>query len=622
MLYESEAEANRAARAMRKEYPESDIVQSILSEDAYKLFSGASLETIELMATLSNDQDGELMQAFIKEARANHSAIKRLLHRKGIEGYSEDITRVLSSFLTSQARATSNMLHMGELTLSVKEIPQHKGDVKDEAAKLVRYIQDPQEEAQTLRGILFIQFIGGSVASALTNMTQPLTMTFPYLAKFGGAARASGQLLRAMKDIRKGATLEPGLKEALKRAETEGVVSPQEIHQLQAEAMRTLTGRSGKARRLVRKGLWLWGSLFSLAEQFNRRVTFIAAYRTAQAQGIGNPFAFAEQAIYNTQGIYNKVNRPNWARGAIGGTVFTFKQFSIAYMEFLAELPRPQKALALAVLMLAAGMQGLPGADDLDDIIDTIAQRLGYAFNSKQAKREFIVDTLGASPWVADFVLRGFSAIPGVPIDVQARMGLGNIIPGTGLGLISKPNKTDEVFEVLGPAGGLVRNVTNKGAEGLWPVAMANAKKGWDMYQTGMYRDEGGRRVMDTDGFDAAMKALGFQPAEVGRASATVRTLNQTIMLAKQMEARFASDIAGAIFERDAQAAKDARQRLAQWNKDNPETPIRITEAQINKRVMEMRATRDERFIKRTPRELRAGVERALRATGEEATAE
>ena len=55
----------------------------------------------------------------------------------------------------------------------------------------------------------------------------------------------------------------------------------------------------------------------------------------------------AARAVHETQFIYNKGARPNWARGPVGATIFTFKAFSINYLEFLKRLPAPQRALRL-----------------------------------------------------------------------------------------------------------------------------------------------------------------------------------------------------------------------------------------------------------------------------------
>jgi alpha/beta superfamily hydrolase len=86
---------------------------------------------------------------------------------------------------------------MGEVTRAASEIPKGQGELKDAAVKLAEYIKNPQEEAQGLRGVLFAQYLGGSVASALVNMTQPLAVTFPYLSQYGGAKAAAAQVSRA-----------------------------------------------------------------------------------------------------------------------------------------------------------------------------------------------------------------------------------------------------------------------------------------------------------------------------------------------------------------------------------------------------------------------------------------
>jgi hypothetical protein len=54
-----------------------------------------------------------------------------------------------------------------------------KSGYYEEARKLVDFVQSPNESAAWFRNILFIQYIGGSIASALVNATQTVTMTAP-----------------------------------------------------------------------------------------------------------------------------------------------------------------------------------------------------------------------------------------------------------------------------------------------------------------------------------------------------------------------------------------------------------------------------------------------------------
>jgi hypothetical protein len=65
--------------------------------------------------------------------------------------------------------------------------------------------------------------------------------------------------------------------------------------------------------------------------------------------------------------------------------------------------------------------------------------------------------------------------------------------------------------------------------------------------------------------------------------------------------------------EKDPAQVAEAIKRWAQWNTDNKEMPIAITAAQVARRVKELQSSREQRFIKSTPRELRGQVAQDLR---------
>ncbi|HOS87460.1 MAG TPA: PLxRFG domain-containing protein, partial [Burkholderiaceae bacterium] len=578
--------------------------------------------------------------------KSTRSAMKRLIERKGIAGFSEDAGRVLAGFVYSNARQTSQNLHTGEMVQAANDIPKGMGELKDKATQLVEYIKHPQEEAQKVRGLLFAQYIGGSVASAMVNMTQPFTMTMPWLSQFGGIAKSAKQMTAAVKDATKKTTGDAALDAALKRGEEDGTVSPQEVHDLMRQAQGKGALKSGDgtkmgnaaatAQNVVSRIGFAWGKLFSTAEQFNRRVTFIAAYRTAVEQGMSNPDAFARRAIHETQGVYNKGNKPDWARGAVGSTLFTFKQYSIAYVEMLhrmattGEPGSPERAAgrrgalyALAVLMLLSGVGGLPGADDLDDIISGLMQSLGYNFDSKAKRKAFLAEYLGDG--AAQFMERGVSGIAGVPIDISGRMGLGNLIPATGL-LTKKTDHTSDVAELLGPAGDLAKRAFQAGGKLIEgdvlgshgavatasPKAIQNLFQAADMADKGMYRDQTGKKVMETGPGDALSKALGFQPNDVKRQQDATWEVKRMVDLNRITETSIADRWAIGLFEKDAGKIQEARDDLAKWNSDNPESPIRIKFPQILQRVRAMNQTKTERIAKTAPKELRAQVREAL----------
>jgi len=225
----------------------------------------------------------------------------------------------------------SQGLNAGTMEAAIEGIPKEMGELRDVAMGLRNYIQDPQEEGQAVRGMLFAQYLGGSVASAFVNMTQPFQITMPWLSQYGGMGQAAKQMARALKDMgTKGFKYEADLAKALQSAEDDGVVSPQEIHQLMAQARGTGSLRTGDGTKLgdaraTAANNWervkvAWGQPFALAEQFNRRSTFIASYRIAKAQGMADPAGFARRAVLETQFLYSKANKMRWGRGAVGGT--------------------------------------------------------------------------------------------------------------------------------------------------------------------------------------------------------------------------------------------------------------------------------------------------------------
>jgi hypothetical protein len=636
-MAETAREAAALAREMKEIYPDATVTKGVLSKEGHRLFSGISPDTIEVFANVTGLAKDPLFQDYLKLVVNNRSALTRLIHRKGIAGFSQDTTRVLASFLTSNARASSKNLHAGDMTQAANDIPKEKGDVRDEAIKLVDYIQNPVEEAAKVRGLLFTNFIGGSIASAAVNMTQPVMMTLPYLSQFGGVGKATSGLLGAMKtaaSIKTENIPDKALREAMHRAENEGIVSPQEIHNLQAEAMRSSKGFSVGGKEIVpafaaRKMAILWGGFFGLAEQFNRRATFIAAYEMAKGMskadlekaGVADAYEFATKAIAETQGVYNRGNRPDWARGALGATLMTFKQYSVSYLEFLKRLPPKERTLALAILMVAAGANGLPFADDLDDVIDTIGQALGYNMNIKKVKERVITNALGQG--AADFLLHGATGVSGVPLDVSMRMGMANLLPATGLLLKSEKDKSRQYAEVLGAAGGYSQKVVTAGGkllEGDVPGAMtaisstavSNVIKAVDMMQNDSYRDAKGRKVIDTDAVDAIVKGMGFQPAEVAREQRQLGIARQDIDMANAVKAEIADKWAQGVFEKEPDAARKAREAINAWNDKNPEARINVTSAQIASRLREMRMTKEQRVIKHAPKAMRAIVRDGL----------
>lgn len=651
-LFETSRERNRMARRMRENFPDANIEMDTLSQEAFKQFAGVTPETLELFGDkigmfgqdAKNPRADALFQEWLAKAKSNRSGLKRLIYRKGVPGFSEDVGRVLASFVYSNARQTSLNLHAGEAERSIEDIDS--GELKDYAIRLNEYVKNPQEEAQALRGLLFVQFLGGSVASAMVNMTQPFMVTLPYLAQYGGAMKASARMAAASKDVgRRVFPKDPGLAKALREAEEDGIVSPQEVFHLQAQAAGKASLMSGDGTALgwtgaavnnsISRLAFAWGRPFAWAEQFNRRLTFIAAYRTAVAEGINDPAKFAANAVDATQFVYNKGSRPEWARGAVGATLFTFKTYAVNMVELLVRSlgtkeGRRAAAVMLFMMALMAGIDGLPFMEDIEDVIDGFSQRvLDQNFSTKTWRNNLISDAFlkaagmaGLSADSADaaarFVQKGLTGLPGAPIDVSGRLGMHNLIPGTGL-LLKKAAYDRDVSDIGGPAASFAARAFQAGGQVLSgdvakaaltvaPIAVQNVAKAAEMGKTGYYPDSKERMVVKTTLGDAVSKGVGFQPQRVKNVQDVTFEQQRRVALTRLVESEIADALAKAVVREDEKAKQAALERLQDWNRKNPETPIKITNAQITARAKAMSTEKTVRVLKAAPKELRQSL--------------
>lgn len=642
--FETEAEAQEAlrkAQMLHEGNPEVRVRFGTNSELQHEMYAGISPETLALFAEAVGAKD--VMRTYYQDAISERSALKRRLNRKGVPGYSKDMPRVLSNFITSNGRYAAQRFYLRDLTNAVKYIPQEKGDVKDEAIKLKNFVMNPNDPAAPVSTLAFAWFLGGSVAAMFVNMAQPYMVTFPHLTRFASPAQVTAVMSKAHPYAwgRKEIT-DQDLKRALKRASQEGIVDAQEIFHLYSigaqsvaaklvSALSRIPGAGGKikagsesARARINAFLTLWGSMFSVAERLNRKVTFIAAYNLATENGMTDPYAFAVRAVNETQGIYNKVSRPNWARPGFGRIVLTFKQFPIMMVELINRMwrnggPEGKRAalIFLAILMLMSGQEGLPFAQDLDDIIDTLGQMMGFDTNMKGSKRELAYTVLGKA--LGDQFLYGLSVY--LPLDFSGRFSLGNLIPGTGMFKKSNAESTGrEISEIAGPVfGGLATQAMDafeawnagndsKAMENMAPKAVKDVVAAAKMAKDGFAVDRAGRKVVDTTLGDAAIKAAGFNPTVVADVTRKTMPIQQDISLQRTVEASIVDQWVRGIVQNDEAMIQAAQKERDAWNKRNPKTPIVIGPQQIRSRIKARNQEKEGRILRNAPPEMRGRI--------------
>jgi N12 class adenine-specific DNA methylase len=619
--YASEAEQMAAYKAMSEaKGAGQEVVHGITSEEGYKLFRGLNMDTLSLFADHmdTSTDDGknlaDLMQEYIRLAAAESSALKSLLHREGIAGYSTEAQRVLASYIVSNARLSSNNLNAGDVGYAIDAIKQENGDLRTYAINLRDYLADPNEEFAGLRQFLFAWYLGASVASAVTNLSQVPMVTAPWMTQQPGNVT---QLLKdAYAQVFKGPPATgTALGDAYARAELEGLIAPQGVYNLMATARGgTLGGGRIMSSPNAQFAMTVWGSFFSLAEQVNRQVTFVAAYRQAEGNGLKGEAAFkyAEDGVNSTQFVMRKENRPPWARG-IGAPLFTFRMFSVQYMELLSRVPTKQRALMLAALVVGAGLGGLPGEEDAEDLIDTIMQWWGKNWQTRQELNTWAEKLLGEA--IGPVVVNGISRA-GLPFDIASRVGMGNLIPATGILKPSSLGSTREVSELWGPTAGVVKDVgtaVEQAARGQWDRAgyalLPRALKGFVDGTTAMVSgdavDRFGTPLIPVSRTEAAFKFLGFNPTRVAQFNEQKYSILERDSLRKKMEQTYMGNMAQAAVKRDQAGVAKAQRDIADWNRTNPDTPIEWKPAQLRARIRALKLTNSERFLKALSPELR-----------------
>ncbi len=306
-------------------------------------------------------------------------------------------------------------------------------------------------------------------------------------------------------------------------------------------------------------------------------------------------------------------------RGPIGSVIGTFKMFNIGVLELLARMPLQQKIYMTLLLALMAGIEGLPFAEDIEDLIDTIGQRfpeLGVTTNSKKwldkTSRKVFGQFLGNA-----FVQGLPSAL--MPFDVSQRMSMGNLIPGTALAKVRETDKTRDIRDLLGPAVSLLYGVYG-GAEDLLhgnylaagkralPLAAQNVLKGAEMVAKGEAQDLRGQRITKTTPLEGVGKMLGLNPnvvAERQRVQASIKNDEQYLTVTRGV---LLDQYVNALISHKQDVAEEILKKIRAWNKANPSMPITLNPRSISERMSNMMSSQENRLTRAAPRAMRGEV--------------
>jgi DdrB-like nuclease len=426
---------------------------------------------------------------------------------------------------------------------SMQVLPAARGVIaKPKLAKYTKnyidYQADPGYEAQFLRSALFHYYLGMlNVKSAAVNLSQVPMMTAPWLMQYANPGRVAHEISRAYKDVAAAITPSGLNYDALPVDVRDAARASHEAGTVGQQGWQELAGIQFGVHPLAEQFGQVSSSLFSATEHTNRLVSHIAAQRIfEQRQGspklaeFSDKRGFAESVVDNTQLAYGKWNRPAFARSKIFGLstapLMIFRSFTKGYMEMLHKLyvndPKATAA-AVAVLAGAAGMQGLPFMQDLEDVMaESYRLKTGDKIDLHAKSHEIAAEVFGSQG--ADAFLHGVSSF--LPWDVSGSLGMGRIIPvaaamrGDLRGLSAMLEVPGRMTEGL---SALMQDESTRGGELLAPRAVSQTLRAGRYADEGL-RTQGGAQVMlpgdrtELTGTELAGQALGFTPTAVRQA--------------------------------------------------------------------------------------------------------
>jgi len=479
--------------------------------------------------------------------------------------------------------------------------------------------------------------LGGSIATGITQMLSLPTNSWAYLASFNpkngfgvglGAARAATLLMdygrkagnfryakleyidQQIKELQDSGAERN--KDGLTFGELNFLYTMTEEQRLDAAQFNALTGTS-RGRKITgnptaQKFIQVWMFPFSYSEQFNRRVTLLAAYRgeydRQRASGFDHNQAdiaartVASRAVDATQGDYAQYNRPAFFRGGLQSFIYMYKQYPIMMIQLLKNMNYEGRIIMLGSLLLLSGVRGIPGSDDILDIVDGIAQRLGLKVGSIEKEfarltRNVFGDELAAeiNPIIMRGLLDHFTGL-----SFSNRLGLGDIIPGTGL-LKPSATKQEILREVVNIAGaptsflaGAFEYTFNTlpavatGRKGITSLAtdspftaIKNLGTAFKFYDTGAIVDTKGYVVaQNATTWEILGKALGWYPARAQAQMDWLMADSQEQAYMSMIKTEAIRQAVAARLSGDADAEKDVKEYIKSWNESTKGTRLEI----------------------------------------------
>lgn len=669
---------NAAAKELAKEYPPDKFKvvprnNTDPSTGKRTVFVPPALEQGLLdVQGLTPEMKQQIGEIFVDMMPSRAFAKRLKKQRKTIAGFSRDGVRAYADYFMRFSSYAANLKYADALDAAINEHRKLAPESSDPAAwdGITRWMADHKEyllnpitEWATLRKLVSVWTLGlPNIAAPIVNLSQIPMFLYPYLAsRYGGDMKAlsrigtgSGKIVKIAKYMNDAAVGASRIFES-QRQLPDGL--PQVLIELSAQQVLNqgfavhMAGIADGALKLGARGVGLrqgaaWTAdksmwLYQKMEEINRRVTAAATFPLAMEDVAGEGAKWADlteaqrvevinqcrDAINSTQFDYSRANRPRFLRGRLGAAFIFFNFISNALFFLLKE---PGRGRAWGLTLLMGGLFGIPGAEDLLDLIDALGagasklpNKLRTLFGipqdldlrSREAIKKFIKDNLpgdlSSRENLLDLVIHGagsqyglgplhaltFAGIPIPKVDISASLSYGDILPGTkSLRAYARGASGEDMRRILvddfANAGGAFFNnlleaftSTDQGIKGAYRALPKGFRKLYESYQaatTGAFRRQSDltaynlpkgsslRKIDWTNPEDATallLSGAGFRLSDITRVQAKDFALYEFSTFWETRKALRLKRLRDSIYLYDGEGKKEAIEEIKEFNK-------------------------------------------------------
>lgn len=587
---------------------------------------GAAMDS-RIIGELSTLLDGAGVDASVMDAvwqrylstMPDLSIRKRYIHRKGRAGFQADALKGFASHMFHAAHQMARLKYGADLVEAVNgaaeeakrsDDPTRGGTLVNELRKRHEWVMNPtgSRAVQAVTSAMFVWYLGATPAAAIVNMTQPIMLGVPILGtRLGGMAKATAALMRAARETvtGRGSIADAASLTAQERAAVAAFYDSGLIERSQSHDLAGIGDTGVEYSPLRHKVMTKIGWAFHRAEVWNREVTALAAYRLAREAGQPHREAIdtAHDLTWKVNFDYSNSNRPRILQNDAAKLIGVFQNFQInmwyrlfrdIHQSFKGDTTqarseaRYQLAGIMGMMALMGGLTGVAGYNVLMAVAGMAMGNDDDPFEFKHRVEKSIVDLFG--PMIGGIILKG---APGhlTGLDLTARIGMPDVFLRAPDGNKDGRNWWRElIFNAIGVVPSTVLNVADgmkmvgegkvaRGAEMIVPKALRDLMKAYRYANEGVQSRRGDEVVPREriSAWDVIAQATGFTPAHIAETYERGSRLREAQFKVQQERRELLNRWAMAARLGDAEARRDAFQRIQAWNARSYARGIQIT---------------------------------------------